>query len=210
MQNVHQTIISQYATSPTINQLIESMNEYIDPRTNMQMFYDFVWNIDTAQGFGLDIWGKIIDVGRTFKVVRRYQSLGFDEGHDYQPFGQAPFFDSSYIETVTLDDSTYKTLIMVKALANISATNAKTLNILLRQLFDNRRCYVSDMGEMRMNYVFEFILTEIEYAILTQSNVMPKPAGVEVNIIQLASDQLFGFVESGSAQPFGQGPFYPA
>lgn len=208
MENVQQTIIGQYANSPSINQLIESMNGYIDPKIDMQNFYDFVWNVETAQGFGLDYWGRIVGVLRSFKLVTRGESFGFNEGRDYQPFNQSPFFNSSAISSVTLDDGDYRLLIMVKALANISATNAQTLNILLRKLFGGRRCYVADLGHMRMNYVFEFELTEVEYAILTQSNAMPRPAGVFVNIVQLLPGQFFGFNEAGDAQPFNQGTFY--
>lgn len=208
MDNYRETIISQYANSPTINQLIESLNGYINPRVNMQAFYDQVWNIDTAQGFGLDIWGRIVNVSRTFKVMARGEHVGFDEGRDYQPFNQAPFYNDGQVSSVTLEDEAYRLLIRIKALANISATNAKTLNILLRQLFQGRRCYVADLGGMRMNYVFEFRLTELEYAILTQSGALPRPAGVLVNIVQILPGETFGFAESGNFQPFGQGVFW--
>lgn len=48
--------------------LIESMNEWIDPAADFQSFYDYVWNVDTAQGFGLDDWGKIVGVSRYLQV----------------------------------------------------------------------------------------------------------------------------------------------
>lgn len=187
MENVEQTIISQYANSPSIIQLIESMNDYIDPRTNMQNFYDFVWNLDIAQGFGLDVWGKIVGVSRSLRVTDPKDYFGFKDS-EYQPFDQAPFFDERVpIGTVyILDDEQYRVLIITKALANISATNAKALNVLLRQLFNNRRCYVEDVGGMQVNYVFEFELTNLEYAIVTQSGVMQKPAGVTIVIKQTA------------------------
>ena len=60
MNNVEQTIISQYGNSATISQLIHNMNEYIDPEVNIWAFYNFVFNVQTAQGFGLDIWGRIV------------------------------------------------------------------------------------------------------------------------------------------------------
>ncbi|WP_152882578.1 DUF2612 domain-containing protein, partial [Burkholderia multivorans] len=54
MLNVEQTILSQYGNSATITQLIQNFNQYIDPRADIDAFYNAVWNIDTAQGFGLD------------------------------------------------------------------------------------------------------------------------------------------------------------
>ncbi len=55
---VARTLISQYADSPTLVQLINNMDDYINPDADFDAFYDFVWNVETAQGFGLDIWGQ--------------------------------------------------------------------------------------------------------------------------------------------------------
>lgn len=207
MQNYRSTMISQYAHSPTIKQLIDNMNAYLDPRANMQAFYDYIWNIETAEGVGLDILGKIIGVQRTFKVVSRQDALGFREGLDYQPFNQAPFYNDNISRSITLEDIDFRTLIKIKALSNISSTNAPSINMILRQLFPERPCYVVDEGNMRMSYVFEFSLTALEYAVLTQSGVMPKPAGVEISVLQINADDTFGFDEAESFQPFDQGVF---
>ena len=101
-------------------------------------------------------------------------------------------------------------MILVKALTNISATNAPTLNQLLQNLFGDRgRCYVNDMGGMRLRYTFEFNLTAYEWAIITQSGAMPHPAGVDTSMFNSALP-LFGFAEAGaSAVPFGQAVFMP-
>ena len=59
------TIISQYENSQTLYQLISNFHDYIDPTANIQAFYDLVWNVDSAQGWGLDVWGNIVGVSRT-------------------------------------------------------------------------------------------------------------------------------------------------
>ena len=38
MINVEQTIISQYANSATISQLVRNMNTYLDPRADFDAF----------------------------------------------------------------------------------------------------------------------------------------------------------------------------
>ena len=55
MIDVERTIISQYANSPTLCGLIDGFNQCIDPRSNIQAFLDYVWNVQTAQGFNLNI-----------------------------------------------------------------------------------------------------------------------------------------------------------
>lgn len=220
MLNVEQTIISQYANSPTVSQLIENMNGYLDPRANMLAFYNTVWNVNTAVGFGLNIWGRIVGVSRVIPIPGTSGVFGFetaDRPFDWQNFGSTlptgrggPFFAGQVITGgFTLDDNAYRTLILTKALANITATTAPALNALVQNLFPGRGvAFVIDRGNMAMTYVFQFKLTQIEYAILAFSGVLPHPAGVQVNVIVVPGGFL-GFKEQGPPDvPFGQGPFY--
>lgn len=222
MLNVEQTILSQYAQSATLVQLIQNMNSYIDPAANIQAFYNTVWNVDTAEGFGLDIWGRIVGLpnGRVVPIPGTAGAFGFkntDIPADWQNFGNVnqagtggPFFNG---EVTTggykLNDPSFKVLILTKALANIVATTAPALNQLIRNLFPGRgRCYTLDLGKMKMRFVFEFKLTTIEYAILAYSGVLPSPGGVGISILQVSANT-FGFNEAGSlVKPFDYGTFY--
>jgi hypothetical protein len=187
--DVEKTIISQYGSSPTISALIHNMNEYIDPSINFYHFGGLVWQVDTAVGFGLDIWGRIVNVGRELTVILSDSFFGFEEAlPDSEPFNQAPFYNgvaptsSVYI----LSDTEYRKLIMVKALSNISSTSAPSLNQLISNMFvDRGKCYVNDLGDMKMEYVFEFVLSDVEIAIITSSGAMPRPSGVEFTISSL-------------------------
>jgi hypothetical protein len=218
MLDVETTIISQYANSPSLDQMIANVNEYIDPRVNMQQFYDFVWNVDTAQGFGLDIWGKIVGVDRLLRIPSNTQTFGFNNSDfppDWAPFNQGTFYTGvSNGQGFNLPDDAYRTLILVKALSNIVATTAASLNQLLRNLFPitpdrpENRCFVIDNNDMSMTFYFEFDITVTEYAILTQSGVLPHPAGVRYNVV-VAPAGIFGFQEQGPpAEPFDNGVFY--
>jgi hypothetical protein len=202
--NVDATVISQYQNSPTLTQLVANMNEYLDPTANLLQFYDYVWNVNTAQGFGLDIWGRIVGVSRVLQIPGENPYFGFKNPNsppDWQNFGNnanspslsgAPFKSAGNVDTgsYTLNDSAFRTLILAKALANISATTAPALNRLVQNLFPGAGvAYTQDGGQsntavggMSMTYVFEFSLTIIEYAILANSGVLPHPAGVAVSI----------------------------
>ena len=213
MINVEETIISQYGNSATITQLVRNMDQYIDPRADFDTFYDFVWNVETAQGFGLDIWGRIVNISRELQIPPDSNFFGFSDAlPGSYPFGEQPFYDGTpgATRTYRLADDAYRQLILVKALANISATNAPAINQLLQNMFVGRgRCYVNDLGGMALRYTFEFDLTPYEFAIMTQSGALPRPAGVNASLFQSALP-LFGFSEAGlSAAPFGQGVFVP-
>ncbi len=214
MENVEATIISQYAQSSTLVQLVQNMNQYFDQRVNFQAFYDYVWNVDTAQGFGLDILGRIVGINsRSVVVPGTDPFFGFDDGTlspSYRPFGEAPFYaEYTPSNTLVLSDDAFRTLILTKALANISATTAPAINQLLQNLFPGRgRAYVSDLGSMQMQYTFEFYLSPSELAILTYGDVLPHPAGVQAFVLQVDISTTFGFAEMGAdASPFGSGTF---
>ena len=208
MLNVEQTIISQYANSATLTQLIQNMNGYIDPSADLDTFYSYVWDIRTANGFGLDIWGKIVGVNRTLEIPASIGNFGFNEGASYYPFGQEPFYSGPVTGSYILSDDAYRTLILVKALANISDCSVLSYNQLLKNLFAGRgSCFVFDLGNMQMQYVFQFYLQPFEIAILTQSNALPRPAGVSVSAIQIYQPDTFGFYEATGYQTFGHGTF---
>lgn len=211
MQNVEQTIISQYANSPTLTQLIYNMNQYIDPTTDFDNFYNFVWNLDTAQGFGLDIWGRIVGISRTLQIPAASLYFGFSEATPGSyPFDNEPFYNGpAATDAYELSDDAYRQLIFVKALSNISATTAPAINQILQNLFGTQgRCYVIDDGKMQMHYVFEFLLSPYQFAIMTTSGALPHGAGVSISLINTVLP-CFGFAEAGtySAAPFDQAPF---
>ncbi|NHB63836.1 DUF2612 domain-containing protein, partial [Photorhabdus sp. RW14-46] len=64
MENVGATILAQYAASPKLNSLIRSFNAAVSSVEFINTFYDLIWNIDTANTYGLDVWGKIVNVSR--------------------------------------------------------------------------------------------------------------------------------------------------
>jgi hypothetical protein len=212
MEDVERTIISQYANSPTLVRLIQNMNEYIDPRANIEAFYRVVFNVDTAEGVFLDNWGRIVGVSRLLQVPGADPIVGFDNASfpdDWFPMSQGRFAREGEVTTsVTLLDDAYRILILTKALANIATTTAPALNQILRNLFPNRgRAYVRDLGGMAMQFVFNFSLSTIEYAILTQSGVLPHPAGVFYSVIVVPGG-LFGFQGQGSlVRNFNHGVF---
>lgn len=221
MENVEQTIASQFANSPTLLQLIANMNQYIDPATDFEQFYNLIWNVDTAGTYGLNIWGRIVGVSRVIPIPGTTGSFGFansDVPADWQNFGSVsdsgaggPFY-AGQVDTgsFTLDNDAYRTLILAKALANIAATTAPALNQLVTNLFPGRgRAYTLDGRDMSMTYVFEFSLSNIEFAILSFSGVLPHPGGVLTKITVVPVDTgFFGFSEMGAGVvPFGFGVF---
>jgi hypothetical protein len=182
------TIQSEYANSPTIVSLIESFNDWLDPNANIDEFYDLVWNLDTAQGYGLDVWARIVGVGRVLNVATG-EFFGFTgpSGASGDPYDQSPFYSGqATTSNFALSDDGFRVLILAKALANITDGSIPSINKILMTLFPGRgNAYVVDNADMTMIYHFEFILTPVEAAIVSQSGALPKPAGVAATIVQV-------------------------
>lgn len=182
--DVWRTIISQYANSPILTRLIENMASYLDQTTNFDNFFDSIMNVDTAQGYGLDVWGRIVGVGRTLSVPEDQTWFGYEEAGDAAPFNQAPFYSGQQTSNnFILTDTAYRTLILAKAFANICDGSIPAINQILISLFPNRgNCYVVDNLDMSMTYKFDFVLTLVEQAIVAQSGVLPRSTGVSYNV----------------------------
>lgn len=183
--NVWTTVMSQFANSPTLDQLIANMEGYIDPTQNLDSFFDLIWNVNTAQGYGLDVWGRIVGVNRILQVAS-IGYFGFLQGEPTsQGWGQAPWYSGEALtQNYPLTDEAFRVLIFAKALANICDGSIPALNQILLNLFPSRgNCFVTSGANMTMQYVFDFALSAVELSIVTFSNVLPIPAGVAVSIV---------------------------
>jgi beta-lactam-binding protein with PASTA domain len=190
------TVISQYANSPTLLQLIANMNQYIDQTANFAQFLAYVWNVDTAVGFGLDIWGKIVGVSRLLEIPNTTDYVGFDNsatpppdwqtmGSDQPPqpaVGGAMYTGYNATDAYLLPDNAYRQLILAKAFANICTTTAPAINQILQNLYGEGTAWVLNTGVMAVSYNLNFTPTAIQLAILEQSGVIPTPPGVSVVI----------------------------
>ncbi|MFA6903330.1 MAG: DUF2612 domain-containing protein [Gallionellaceae bacterium] len=177
----NRALISQYANSPILLKLIEDFAQYIDPTANMDAFYDLIWNVDTAQGVGLDIWGRIVGVTRVITTVGDID-FGFAEAGSVSAvgFGQGEFHSGAETTTNnTLSDDAFRLLVFAKALANITDCSVTSINQLMLNLFPGRGdCHVQDNMDMTLTYVFNFATTPVEKAVIQGSGALPRPTGV--------------------------------
>lgn len=214
MDNWQQTLVSQYANTNVMYSLIQSFNDWVDPAHDLDAFHRCIWELNTAEGYGLDVWGRIVGISRNLILTDPVTYLGFKDGvSDFGTFNNNVFFDNlTLTKTFSMSDDAYRAMIFIKAASNISNCSAPSINYLLSRIFVNRGLsYVQDHGDMSMTYVFEFFLHAFEVAILTQSNALPRPSGVKLFVLQIPISSALGFKEMGAgAQPFNQAPFQTA
>lgn len=199
------TIQSQYGASPHITGIIDSSQKQLDPTQDIETFYDEVFNPKTAEGVGLDIWGRIVGANR-YLTVDSEDVFGFD-GSYLLPFDQAPFTGEGATNRYRMTDPAYRDLVFLKAAANIGNATLPSIKSILSTLFD-KPVYVFNVAPMKVRVVFTFYLTVYQVALLKTYGILNLGAGVDWEFYQVEDDATFGF--SGSElQPFGQGVFQP-
>lgn len=217
------TVQKQWSNSVTLLQLLESFDQWVDLTKFTDDFLFYVWDISTAVGFGLDIWGRILGRSRYLEIAPAPgENFGFDKGAapgtNWWPWSTKPFYggQSGGAVAYALEDEYYRKLLMVKAAANIAACDCGSLNTLMRAMFGDRgKCYVGyDINHpMNIGYHFEFSPTPIERAII-ESGLFPQPAGTDASFIFGVPAGFFGFATANVGAnpnyvtPWSVAPFY--
>ena len=180
------TLISQYANDPVMTALLTSVAENIDPSQDIENFYDYVWNVLSAQGFGLDIWGDIVGINRYLNVTGKF--FGFEEAGTLSadPFNQSPYYSGNLGKgVVALSDTVFRTLVLAKGAANVCNSSIISINALMDYIWSGRGgAWCTDGQNMTMTYTFNFTLTPVDLAIIG-TGVLPKPCGVSYTIVQI-------------------------
>lgn len=184
-------ILTQYSGSPTIVQLLSDFRDNIDSQADINLFIEKVMNIDTAEGIGLDILGRIIGMAR----VVQYGG-----------------------QTITLTDNLYRRLLMYKAFANISDSTMATMNKMLYLLFGENLMFAKNLiveaqnGDeyynsfpMHVRFTALRDLTEEEKLLFALGATLNLSAGVGWSLVVNQSN-VFGFKNS-NLKPFNCGVF---
>ena len=114
--HIDATIQSQYSASPHIRMLVDSFWQALNPEADIELIYNNMVNIDTAVGFGLDVWGRIVAIGREYSSPDETNPYwGYEPPQGVtnprmRNFNNAPFY-KKVTGKVRLTDSAYRTYI---------------------------------------------------------------------------------------------------
>lgn len=174
-------IFWQYNNAPAFNSIINAKQSWFN--TNQKEYWldwvNNVLNITTANDYGLAIWGILLGIPRTYIVNGDNMSLNTDQ---------------------------YRAVILARLRLIKMRATVPEINSLLQFLFGKYgKAYVVDNFDMTMTYHFNFNLTPLQIAVLQNVTLLPRPAGVEINIVALGDD-VFGF-NGSNALPFDQARF---
>lgn len=196
MQNIQKTIISQYANSPTLTGLIDYFNAELDQTTNFNNFLESIWDVTTCNDFGLAIWARIVNLSKFIYYPTTGFFFGFQTSDNaWQPFNSAPMSsgDTNQYVGMEVDTPTFRKMVIAKSMANIMPATIPNVNTILRYLFsDNGAAFITKSGTMSRSVILGFTPTNLQKYIILYSNVLPRPAGVDYNILVNTNKTTFG------------------
>ncbi len=197
--HIDATVQSQYAASPHIVALVEAFWDSLNPDADLELIYNKMVNPLTAEGFGLDVWGRIVAIGR------EYLSADTENPYwGYEPptgvtndrmrnFGHAPYY-KLINGKVQLTDSAYRTYIMLKAMMNIGDSTLSSLNYMIHYMFPNDQIAVVHPDTMTLRLVVQSNISQSDLDALL--NLPWLPTGVGLEIYRIGSD-VWGLEGSG-------------
>lgn len=210
-----ETILRQYSGLEKINNLIDTFDQAVSMDDFTDTFIDEVWDVLSCGSYGLDVWGKIVNISRYITTSTSGKFFGFqatttDENATFpHPFNQHPFYAGKQETTnVRLGNDAYRTLILAKAFSNISIATIPEFNKFLTMMFKGRGvAYLINNKDMTITVVTNFSLYPYELAILQNNDVIPIPSGVLLSSETISGD-FFGFSDGqADFSPFDQDVF---
>lgn len=202
------TVQSQYAASPHIRALVDSFWEAINPEADINEIYKKMVNPETAEGFGLDVWGRIVAIGREYIALdESTKYLGFNPpagvtNPRLNSLNNAPFY-RPVDGKVRLADNAYRTYIFIKAMINIGTGTLASINAMLNFMFPSAKICCIHVDTMVLRLVIQTRISAADKTALLQLPWLP--AGVGLELYQVITPT-FGFNGSG-LMPFNQGTF---
>lgn len=194
------SLLWEYDEAPALRSLAEAKQAWYESYISgfWSDWFTDVFDLRTANSFGLAVWAIILDLPLAFAV----EATGGD------PFGFDPYggtFDNSNFgaDVPTATPLTIEQRRLALRLRFFQLTSdgcVPSINAFLKTLFPQGPAYVLDGGDMTCAYIFEFVVDPLILRVLSDFDLLPRPAGVKVTVLTAADGGGFGF------DPYGQ-PF---
>lgn len=203
--NLLRALLWQYNDAQRLQALLETKQAWYDENQSAfwSDWYDDVFNLQTANDFGLAVWAIILGIPLVIEPTDDPDKPIFGFASDDENFTNGNFAASGGIPLTTDQKRAVLRLRYYQLTTRHSVPQA---NAVLSDVFGPGSGYVSDSLEMRIRYVFLIPLgPQLEF-ILTEYDLLPRPAGVGADYVVLGDVAGWGF--GVYRENFENGNFY--
>lgn len=174
-------LLWQHDNATSLRSLIESKQDWynINQATFWTNWYRDVFNIDTANDFGLAVWGRILNVGLGLQVDSTIGIPHFGFGIYHRNFNNGNFARATSGEQALSTDQK-RLIIRLRYYQLISRGTVVEINEAMARIFgDLGQVFVRDPLDMsKITYVFKFTPSSRVRLILDRMNLLPRPSGI--------------------------------
>lgn len=204
-----QLIENQLRESPNYIEVIRLLAEDFDEASDI---YDYIAkniNVLNARGVWLDLIGDIVGVSRVFDKEIQPLFFGFDDQPNTTGFEQARFMEPNDKTTASsiLNDDDYRVVIIGQIARNygdVSEVGVATSVLNMTQA-DQVLIYQGSPAEFNI-YIIGLVSDNIK-SILNGADIIPRAAGVKVNLFFSGDGNIFGFADQPGMKGFDVGHF---
>lgn len=186
-------LLWQYNDAARLQSLVRSKQAWYDA-AQTGFWADWitdVFDLRTANDFGLSVWAVIL--GMPLFVTQTDDAdkpiWGFDQYREN--FNNGNFSASS---NAALTTEQKRLLLRLRYFQLVTRGAVPEVNEFLRYVFGEGQVYVADSNEMVIAYVFQQgVLTSAVESVLRDFDILPRPAGVRVNLVIQGDADGWGF-----------------
>lgn len=178
--NLLRSILWQHEGAPGALSLAYGDQTWFDNNHSQfwQDWYDNVFNLTTANTFGLAVWLRILNFssGISFTPIDK-DNFGFNGSTGVQSFDEAGFaFTHS---NINLSNTLIRSLLLIRWFNITESPTVYNINRILAHIFGPQMAFVTDTGNMTIGYTFNFEPSSELRLALEEIEFLPRPSTVE-------------------------------
>lgn len=194
--NLMRALLWQYDNTVALKRIIQGEHDFIE-RVNCVFWDDYyrdVFDLSTANNFGLAVWSRILNLPLQIETDPQPDKVAFGFGPFRKNFNNGNF-GVTQSGIIGLTTQQRRIALQMRAFSLMMKPTVPNINLMLSRLFaDLGPAWVVDNLDMTMTIFFQFSMPSWLNIIISELDVLPHPAGVEI-LIESINRPAFGFGE---------------
>ena len=187
-------LLWQYNDATRLETLVRQKQQWYDEnqRDFWANWYRDVFDLRTANDFGLAVWAIILNIPLAVaSAVDPLDKPVFGFGAYYENFSNGNF---ASISSSRLSTEQKRLVLRLRYFQLVTRGTIPEINEFFAYLFAPLGlAYVNDGYDMRARYVFNFPLSSALEMVLTEYDLLPRPAGVKIDYVVIGDADGWGF-----------------
>jgi hypothetical protein len=194
--NLLESLLWQYNDAETLQSLLDQKQSWFNENYTdfWNNWYNDVFNLATANEFGLTVWSKILDVSFSLppQAVRNDNVFGY--GDFYNNFFESNFSPTGGDDT-SLTTEQKRSVLQLTYFKYVSRGTVPDINKTLTSFF-GFKVYILDGLNMTGLVVLTQTVNQENLEIIKEFDLIPRPAAVKVEFTTVTGNE-FGFADYG-------------